>query len=52
VVSDGKRNAIECVFYEKERRTSSFENIFNQVEAERTQLWLDAVTVYNDSRKN
>jgi putative transposase len=47
----GNRNAIERVFREIERRTSSFSNSFSHVELETAQSWLEAFAVYHNSRQ-
>jgi len=52
VISNGNRNAIERVFCEIERRTSSFANSFSHVDAETAQSWLNAFAVYHNSRQN
>ncbi|CDK40342.1 transposase [Halorubrum sp. AJ67] len=46
VIRHGNRNAIERVFWEIERRTSSFANISSHVALETTQNWLEAFAVY------
>ncbi|WP_134672528.1 IS6 family transposase [Halorussus marinus] len=51
VVSHGNRNAIERVFWEIERRTSSFANIFSHVTLETAQSWLEAFAVYHNARQ-
>jgi len=43
----GNWNAIERVFCEIERRTSSFANSFSQVELETAQNWLEAFAVHH-----
>jgi len=50
-LTHGNRNAIERIFWEVERRTSLFENIFNPVELETAQDWLEAAAVYHNSRQ-
>jgi len=51
VIQHGNRNAIERVFWEIERRTSSFANSFSNVALETAQNWLEAVAVYHNSRQ-
>ncbi|MFD1571004.1 IS6 family transposase [Halorubrum laminariae] len=51
VIRHGNRNAIERVFWEIERRTSSFANSFSNVALETAQNWLEAVAVYHNSRQ-
>jgi len=46
VMSNGNRNAIERVFCEIERRTSSFANSFSHVTLETAETWLEALAVY------
>jgi transposase-like protein len=48
----GNRNAIERVFSEVERRTSSFANSFSHVELATAQSWLEAFAVYHNARQN
>jgi putative transposase len=48
---DGNRNAIERVFREIERRTSSFSNSFSHVELATAQSWLETFAVYHNSRQ-
>ena len=50
-LAHGNRNAIERVFWEVERRTSSFANSFSHVELETAQEWLEAFAVYHNSRQ-
>ena len=50
-ISHGNRNAIERVFWEVERRTSSFANSFGHVERETAEGWLEAFAVYHNSRQ-
>ena len=50
VTSNGNRNAIERVFCEIERRTSSFANSFSHVTLETAQEWIEALAVYHNSR--
>jgi putative transposase len=52
VISNGNRNAIERVFSEIERRTSSFANSFGHVTIETAQNWLEALAVYHNKRQN
>ncbi len=51
VLAHGNRNAIERVFWEVERRTSSFANSFSHGELEIAQSWLEAFAVYHNSRQ-
>jgi len=51
VIRHGNRNAIERVFWEIERRTSSFANSFSNVALETAQNWLEAFAVYHNSRQ-
>jgi len=51
-LTHGNRNAIERVFWEIERRTSSFSNNFSHVELETAQDWLEAAAVYHNSRQS
>ena len=51
VIPHGNRNAIERVFLEIERRTSSFANSFSHVALETAQNWLEAFAVYHTSRQ-
>ena len=44
------RNAIERIFWETERQTSSFANSFSNVALETAQDWLELVAVYHNSR--
>jgi transposase-like protein len=50
-LAHGNRNAIERVFWEIERRTSSFANSFSHVELETAQEWLEAFAVHHNSRQ-
>ena len=50
-LTHGNRNAIECIFWEVKRRTSSFANSFSHVELETAQDWLKAAAVYHNSRQ-
>jgi transposase-like protein len=52
ILAHGNRNAIERVFREIERRTSSFANSFSHVELETAQDWLEAFAVYHNSRQS
>ena len=52
VMSTGNRTAIERVFWEIERRTSSFANSFSHVTLETAQSWLEAFAVYHNARQN
>jgi transposase-like protein len=52
VISHGNRNAIERVFWEVERRTSSFANSFSHVGLETAESWLEAFAVYHNSRQS
>ena len=52
ILSHGNRNAIERVFWEIERRTSSFANSFSNVALETAQNWLEALAVYHNSRQS
>ena len=52
VIRHGNRNAIERIFCEIERRTSSFANSFINVALETAQEWLEAVAVYHNSRQS
>ena len=51
ILAHGNRNAIERVFWEVERRTSSFANSFSHVELETAQERLEAFAVYHNSRQ-
>ena len=51
VLKHGNRNAIERVFWEVERRTSSFANSFSNVTLETAESWLEAFAVYHNSRQ-
>jgi transposase-like protein len=50
--SHGNRNAIERVFWEIERRTSSFANSFDHVVPETAESWLKALAVRHNSRQS
>ena len=52
VVSHGNRNAIERVFWEIERRTSSFATSFNHVNPETAESWLQALAVRHNARQS
>jgi len=51
VIRHENRNAIKDVFWELERRTSSFANSFCNVALETPQNWLETVAVYHNSRQ-
>lgn len=51
VIRRGSRNAVERVFWEIERRTSSFTNSFTDVALETARNWLEAFAVYHSSRQ-
>ena len=51
VIRHGNRNAIERVFWEIERRTSSFANSFSNVALETVQNCLEAFAVYHNARQ-
>ena len=51
MVSHGNQNAVERVFWEIERRTSSFANSFNHVEPQTAESWLKALAVRHNSRQ-
>jgi len=51
VIAHGIRNAIERVFREIERRTSSFANSFSYVEIETPQNWFESFAVYHNPRQ-
>jgi transposase-like protein len=51
ILAHGNRNAIERVFWEVERRTSSFANSFSHVELETAEEWIEAFAVYHNSRQ-
>jgi len=51
MVPHGNRNAIERVFWEVERRTSSFANSFSHVTLETAESWLEAFVVYTTRAK-
>ncbi|AUX09883.1 transposase [Halalkaliarchaeum desulfuricum] len=52
ILAHGNRNAIERVFWEVERRTSSFANSFSHVELKTAQNWFEAFAVYHNSRQS
>ena len=52
MTTHGNQNAIERVFWEIERRTSSFANIFNYVESRIAESWLQALAVRHNSRQS
>jgi transposase-like protein len=52
ILSHGNRNAIERVFWEVERRTSSFANSFSHVELETAEEWIESFAVYHNSRQS
>jgi len=52
MISYGNRNAIERVFWEIERRTSSFANSFSHVESQTAKSWLRALAVRHNSRQS
>jgi len=52
MMSHGNRNAIERIFWEIERRTSSFAASFNHVEPQTAQSWLQAFAVRHNSGQN
>ena len=52
MISHGNRNAIERVFWEIERRKSSFINSFNHVDPQTAESWLQALAVRHNSRQN
>jgi putative transposase len=47
----GNRNAIERVFREVQRRTSSFSNSFSHVAPETAESWLETFAVYHNARQ-
>ena len=51
MIPHGNRNIIERVFWEVERRTSSFANSFSHVTLETAESWLEALAVYHNSRQ-
>ena len=52
MISHGNRNAIERVFWEIERRTSSFATSFNHVNPKTAESWLQALAVRHNSRQS
>ena len=52
VISHGNRNAIERVFRDGERRTSSFANSFSHVTLETAESWLAALALYYKLRQS
>jgi transposase-like protein len=52
MISHGNRNAIERVFWEIERRTSSFATSFSHVEPQTAESWLQALAVRHNSRQS
>ena len=52
MISHGNQNAIERVFWEIERRTSSFATSFNHVEPQTAESWLQALAVRHNSRQS
>ena len=51
IIRHGNRNTIERVFWEMERRTALFANSFSNIVLETAQNWVEAVTVYHNSRQ-
>jgi putative transposase len=51
VIRHGNRNAIERVFREVQRRTSSFSNSFSHVAPETAESWLKTFAVYHNARQ-
>ena len=51
ILSHGNRNAIERVFWEIERRTSSFATSFSHVELETAENWIEAFAVHHNARQ-
>jgi transposase-like protein len=51
VVKHGNRNAIERVFWEIQRRTTSFANSFSHVTLQTAERWLQAAAVSHNSRQ-
>ena len=51
MISHGNRNAIERVFWEIERRTSSFATSFSDVDPQTAESWLQALAVRHNSRQ-
>jgi transposase-like protein len=52
MISHGNRNAIECVFWETERRTFSFATSFNHLNPETAESWLQTLAVRHNSRQS
>ncbi len=52
MISHGNRNAIERVFWEIERRNSSFATSFSYVEPQTAESWLQALAVRHNSRQS
>ncbi len=52
MISHGNRNAIERVFWEIERRTSSFATSFSHIDPSTAESWLQALAVRHNSRQN
>jgi len=52
MISHGNRTAIERVFWEIERQTSSFANSFSHVEPQTAESWLQALAVRHNSRQS
>ena len=52
MIPHGNRNAIERVFLDIERRTSSFANIFSYAEPQTAESWLRALAVRHNSRQS
>jgi transposase-like protein len=52
MMSHGNRNAIERVFWEIERRTSSFATSFSHIDPSTAESWLQALAVRHNSRQN
>jgi transposase-like protein len=48
----GNRNAVERVFREVERRTSSFSNSFSNVELATAESWIEPFAVYHNARQH
>ena len=52
MISHGNRNAIERVFWEIERRTSSFATSFSHIDPPTAESWLQALAVRHNSRQS
>ena len=52
MISHGNRNAIERVFWEIERRTSSFATSFSHIDPSTAESWLQALAVRHNSRQS